>query len=329
MILRLSYHLIAGLTRMLPLSVQYAIARRCADAYRLAGRRARANVRANLRVALGPDAPESLISQETRAVFRSFGMYLCEFFQHPRMDEHYLAAHVLVQGRENLDAALALGRGVIFCSGHYSNWELGAIVVARLGYPITAVIQPQADPRTNDVFLRSRSVPNLTVAPTQHGAKSALKALRANHTVALMGDRATGGPIVPVTFFGRTTWLPQGPWRIALVSGAALLPTFMSRRADHSFTLHIGAPVAAPAEGSPRERMAALAQGWADSFAARLRADPGQWATFQRVWPEAAAAQSSAPRATDCGETADSPRSCKSAPSPLAGAESSATGGSE
>jgi KDO2-lipid IV(A) lauroyltransferase len=122
------------------------------------------------------------------------------------------------------------------------------------------------------------------VVPSQHGAKGALKALRHNQTVALMGDRPTGGPVIAVRFFGRRTCLPQGPWRIALVSGAALLPAFMHRRCNGGFTLEIGAPLHTPAAGTLAERMAAQAQAWADSFAARLRADPGQWAAFRSVW---------------------------------------------
>jgi len=128
------------------------------------------------------------------------------------------------------------------------------------------------------------------VVPSQHGAKGALKALRQNQTVAMMGDRPTGGPAIPVRFFGRQTCLPQGPWRIALISGAALLPTFMHRRCNGGFTLEIGEVLQAPGEGTLRERMASLAQAWADRFAACLHADPSQWAAFRSVWYDGTAA---------------------------------------
>lgn len=282
----LGFRAVARLTGILPRSWQYAISRRGADAYYLLDRHARENVIANLRGVLGPDASEALVRQEGRSVFRSFGMYLCEFFGYRSLGARFVDEHVLVEGRENLDAALGRGRGVIFCSAHYSNWELGATVVARLGYPITIVAQEHADPRTNELFVQQRRAAGVTVVPTQHGAKGALKALRRNQTVALMGDRPTGGPVIPVRFFGRRTCLPQGPWRIALTSGAALLPTFVYRRFSSNFTLHIGTPIELPHSGALRERMTALAQAWAERVEARLRADPGQWAVFYRVWED-------------------------------------------
>jgi lauroyl/myristoyl acyltransferase len=286
MLKHLGFKAIVGLAAVLPRRVQYWIAHRVADAHYLLDRKARAAVCANLRVILGDDARESVIRHEARWVFRSFGMYLCEFFGHSRFARNFCDKHVIVQGRENLDAALALGHGAIFCSGHYSNWELGGTVVARLGYPIWAITQMHADPRTNAMFVGQREAAGVHVVHSQHGAKAAMKALRANETVAVLGDRTTGGPVVAVQLFGKTTYLPQGPWRMALATGAPILPTFVHRRFSGSYTLEFGPPVAVPERGTRDERMAAMAQSWAATLEARLRADPSQWAVFYRVWDD-------------------------------------------
>lgn len=290
MLTRLSFKAMSALTGILPRGLQYAISRHAADVYYLLGRGARKNVRSNLRVILGPDASGELLRRETREVFRAFGKYLCEFFGINRMGPRFVDNHVVVQGREHLDAALARGRGVIFCSGHYSNWELGGMVVARLGYPITGVYQSHADARTNEMFVRQRAEWGITIVPSQHGAKGALRALRQNQTVALMGDRQTGGTAVEVEFFGRRARLPQGPFRIALTSGAAILPTFINRRSNGQFTLEIGAPLEVDARGSVPERAARLAQAWAKCLEARVRTDPSQWTVFYDFWntPETA-----------------------------------------
>src|SRR5205823_4752648 len=146
--------------------------------------------------------------------------------------------------------ALAQGRGAIFCSAHYSNWELGGPIVANMGHRVVIVAQMHADPAVNDIFVGQREKAGVKVVPSQHGAKGALRALRQNQPVALLGDRTTGGPVVAVTLFGHTVNLPQGPWRIALVSGAPLLPTFVYRRCNQNFTFNIGAAIEVPPEGS-------------------------------------------------------------------------------
>ncbi|HEY3322921.1 MAG TPA: lysophospholipid acyltransferase family protein [Planctomycetota bacterium] len=283
MLTRLSFRAISSLTGILPRRWQYALARPLSDVFCLAARGKRRCVMANLRPVLGEGASDAEIHRNTRAIFRSFGAYLCEFFGFEQLGARFIDSHVEVRGRENIEAALRLGRGAILCSGHYSNWELGACVVARLGYPITAVFQMQADARTNEMFVEQRARAGVTVVHTQHGARAALRALRQNQTVALMGDRLTGGPTIGIKLFGREVRFPLGPWRIANVSGAALLPVFIHREPEGRFILDIGFAIECAGE-TPAERIAALAQGWAGCLEERLKSDPAQWAAFYNVW---------------------------------------------
>jgi KDO2-lipid IV(A) lauroyltransferase len=282
----LAYKAITGLASVLPRSFQYALARRLAGLHYLCDRRARLSVIANMRVILGKEADEKSIRREARRVFSSFGLYLCEFFGHRKFGPAFIDKHVQVKGLEHLQAALAAGRGALFCSAHYSNWELGATVVAHLGYPILAVVQKHSEERSNSLFVKQREEAGVQVVHSLQGATAALKALRHNQTVALLGDRTTGGPVVMAQLFSRPTPLPQGPWRIALLSGAALLPTFVLRRPDGGYILEIGAPLATPETGLRAERLAALARAWARCLEERLRADPSQWAVFFKVWDE-------------------------------------------
>jgi lauroyl/myristoyl acyltransferase len=279
----IGYRVITALSNILPRNWQYAIAHRVADAHYLFDKRARDSVKANLRVILGPDTPEEKIRHDTRWVFRSFGMYLCEFLGYKQYGPEFIDAHVAVKGREHLEAAFARGKGIIFCSAHYSNWELGATTIAHMGYPVVAITQMHTHSKVNEMFVRQRALRGLEVVHSDRGAKAALKALRQNRTVAVLGDRTTGGPVVNVRLFGRRTGLPQGPWRMAYVSGAALLPTFLYRGFNNSYTLEFCAPVDVPS-GDRAASMSVSAQAWADQLEARVRVDPCQWATFTPFW---------------------------------------------
>jgi lauroyl/myristoyl acyltransferase len=281
---KFSFRAISALTRVLPRRVQYACSRPISALYCALAKDKRRAMKQNLRGLLGPDVSDALLKRETRGAFRSFGYYLCEFFSSAHWPRSFFDEHVIVTGRENLDAALAKGRGAIFCPGHYSSWELGAMIVAHMGYPITAVVQEHGDPENHALFVKQREAKGVHVVASRVGAVASLRALRANQTVALMGDRTTGGPVVPVEFLGRRAWFPQGPWRIALTKGAVLLPTFITRRENNNFTLDIGAALEHPAEGSLQQRMQKLAQDWTRVFEARLKSDPSQWAAFYDVW---------------------------------------------
>ena len=282
----LGYRMVGSLSGIIPRRVQYGVSRWISDAYYHIDGTARQNVKANLRSLFDGDTRPAEVTHTARQIFRSFGIYLCEFLGYRSYGAQFIREHVEVRGRDHLDAALRSGRGVIFCSAHYSNWELGASVVAYMGYPIVAITQMHADSSANRVFVEQREARGVRVVHSQHGAKAALRALRQNQTVAVLGDRTTGGPTVEVQFLGRRTALPQGPWRLAAISGAALLPTFVHRRSDLGYTLEIGPAIDSLKAGTREKQIVYSAQQWTHCFESRLRADPCQWAEFQRIWNE-------------------------------------------
>lgn len=290
-----TYRSLTALASSLPRSLQYWCAYRFADAWYLLGGPKRRAVQANMRAVLGPEVPEAAVRREARWVFRSFGVYLCEFFGYRQFGPRYMDACIEVQGREHLDAALAGGRGALFVSGHYSNWEIAASKMAHLGYPIVIVTQEHDDPRVNELFVSQRERHGVTVRHTKGGARAALRGLRENRPVAILADRTTGGPTVEVELFGRRTPLPQGPWYIAAETGAPVLPTFMHRRTNFSYVVHVGAPLYAARTGTRDEKAAALAQAWARHLEARIRTDPAQWTVFYPVWPDEDAAPAQNP----------------------------------
>ncbi|MEI6231817.1 MAG: lysophospholipid acyltransferase family protein [Planctomycetota bacterium] len=278
------YRAIGRLTTLLPLEAQYAIARMASDAYFKFDRNARESVCANMEAVLGPGVAAFEIREAARSVFQSFGRYITEFFAFHHFSGQYIDRHVMIQGREHVDAALKAGRGALFCSGHYSNWELGPAAVAQMGYRVLAVVQMHADPRINALFVKQRAQRGVEVVHSRDGALRAMKALKSNRTVAMLGDRATGGPTVDVQWFGRTIQLPQGPWRIALKTGAALLPTFVARRPDQSYFMEICAPISVPLYNNVQGDCAAMAQAWAARWEQQVRRDPTQWEVFYPLW---------------------------------------------
>ncbi len=282
-----AYRAIGWLASTLPIETQYAIARLAANAYYNLDRSARESVCANLTAILGPDVAPFEIRREARRVFHSFGRYITEFFGFERFSGLYIDRHVLIQGREHADAGLKAGRGVLFVSGHYSNWELGPMAIAHMGYPVLAVVQMHAHPMINELFVRQRAKRGVAVVHSRDAALRAMKVLKNNRTVAMLGDRPTGGPTVEVEWFGRKTQLPQGPWRIALRTGAALLPTFMARRPENNYILEIGAPIPIPMYNNAAKNATELAQAWALRWEARVRRDPTQWEVFNPIWEAA------------------------------------------
>jgi KDO2-lipid IV(A) lauroyltransferase len=83
---------------------------------------------------------------------------------------------------------------------------------------------------------------------------------------------------VQVDFFGEPTRLPSGPAKLALATGAALLPTHSWYEPDVSVT-----GIHAPLDTSSGD-VRVITQALADQFAVNIAAHPAAWHMLQPQW---------------------------------------------
>jgi KDO2-lipid IV(A) lauroyltransferase len=102
--------------------------------------------------------------------------------------------------------------------------------------------------------------------------------LRANKVVCLMAERDLTRSGVQVDLFGEPTRMPAGPAKLAIDTGAALLPT-------HSYYLRdsVVTQVHPPLDTSSGD-VAAITQKLADHFARNIAAHPADWHMMQPQW---------------------------------------------
>jgi KDO2-lipid IV(A) lauroyltransferase len=270
----------------LPLKVSYAIACFMSDCQYWFSFRDRRHVRNNLRVILSPGQN---INAVTREVFRNFGKYLVEFFWMAReANEQFIQSKVRVENVHYIDEAKKKGKGVILCTAHIGNWELGAVIISKLGYKAVAVALPHKERPVNDLFNQQRESRGLTVVPISVAVRRCLETLKQNGIVAVVGDRDFTSNGVEMDFLGKKTLLPKGPALFAIKSGAALVPTFFIRNEDDTFTLTLSEPVypeTVVAENHiAEEALVVLMKRYISVIEAMIRRYPGQWLMFRPYW---------------------------------------------
>ncbi len=263
------------LAHRLPSQAAYACAELLADfKWRLAGRD-RAAVRSNLSLALGAALPAE--SPLMRQVFRNFGRYLVEFFTIHRRQEPVLA----VEGGAHLAEAHRSGRGALLLSAHLGNWELGAIVTRRMGFPVAVVALPHPDPGADRVFNFQRERCGVSVIPLGlRAAGRSLEWLRAGGLLGVLGDFDFVQEGQETLFCGRRVALPRGPAVLSLRSQAPVVPVYLVREGTWSFRLCVEPPIWPPksADGSAT---AHLTRAYAGVLERYVRRFPDQWLLFQ------------------------------------------------
>jgi len=187
------------------------------------------------------------ISSQAREVFRNFGRYLVEFFRvGEALDSQFIEKNVRIVNREYVDETLRKGRGGIITTAHIGNWELGAIVLGMLRYPIVAVALPHKERPVNDLFNKQREGKGVTVVPVAHAVRRCLESLKENKLIGVVADRDFSAHGIVMDFLGRKALIPKGAAIFAFKTGAPVIPTFMIREADGTFTLTFEKPIYPP-----------------------------------------------------------------------------------
>lgn len=246
-----------------------------------------AQLRRNLARVTGT-APEAVPGELVRASMRSYARYWREAFRLPAMDHRDLveSGRIVVQGREHLDAALARGRGVVFVLPHSGNWDMAGTWLVQNYGTFTTVAERLKPESLFERFVAYRESLGFEVFPLTGGEQPPFTALaqrlRANKVVCLMGERDLAGRGVPVTFFGERTWMPAGSAKLAVETGAALMPVHVWFTVDDTGREGWMVRTREPLDVSGG--IAAATQALADCFAAGIAEHPADWHMLQPLW---------------------------------------------
>lgn len=189
-----------------------------------------------------------------------------------------------VRGREHYDAARALGKGIIFLTGHCGNWELVALAYSRLfSSSMSVVARRQNNPYLNTMVEKMRMHYNNRVIYKDQAMRSMISVIRKDGTIGLLVDQTVfpeEGVLIP--FLGRTAWASKAPGILARKTGVAVLPSFIHREGNrHVITINPACEFSGTADDVADAR---LYSGYIERF---IIAHPTNWYWVHRRWKRA------------------------------------------
>jgi lauroyl/myristoyl acyltransferase len=194
-------------------------------------------------------------------------------------------SRAVIRGDLYMEDAIAEGRGVILVTAHTAGWEVVGPLLARdRNLDVTIVEAAERDPVAASIQDDARRALGIRVAHVGDDPLSALplvKHLRDGGVVALQIDRAPRGLRTrAVTLFGRPAAVPEGPLRLASLTGAPVVPVFVARLGHRSYEIAASAPIHL-GRGASDAAVDAAAQEMASRLEAFARAHPTQWFHFR------------------------------------------------
>jgi KDO2-lipid IV(A) lauroyltransferase len=239
----------------------------------------------NLELAL-PELSSKARKRILRHVFRNLGWQMVEFCRMPRYTAENTRGWIRTEGLLHYLAAQAKGKGVLVLTGHLGGWELSSFYHSLMGHPMGMVIR-RLDNRMLDEYVNGiRCLHGNKVLHKDDFARGLLTAMRGGETVGILMDTNMTPPQgVFVNFFGITACTASGLSRVALKTGAAVLPGFLVwEAAERQYVLHFGPELVFTQTGDHEADILAATQQCNDVLESWIRRYPDQWLWIHRRW---------------------------------------------
>jgi len=280
----------AALIQRLPARVTYPAAIAGGELGYLLWASKRRITKRNFAVVLGRDEGDVEVARVARRSFRNFAKYVTEIMRFPRLELDELKRLVHIDGWENLRAAMDHGRGLIFVSIHFGNFELGGARIAD-EIPLNVIADDLENQRLMDFLIGNRAHKNITLHSPDGAAKKVLGALRRHEMVGLMmdlGPRANAFDNVVATFCGIPTRFPAVAAALARVSGAPIVVAAVVRQRDNTFRGIALPPILVERSREAGDDIERATQAIASGLEHFVRQWPDQWYIFRPMWPASA-----------------------------------------
>ncbi len=233
-----------------------------------------------------PSLPPAERARLLRRLYRNLGWQLAEFCQLPRYTRENTQDLVRYEGLEHYLAARDKGKGVLIVTGHLGAWELSSFWHSLMGYPMAMVIRRLDNPKVDRLVNGIRCLHGNRVLHKDDFARGLLSAMRQGETVGILMDTNMTPPQgVFVPFFGVEACTASGLARVALRTGAAVLPGFLVwEGAEENYVLHFGKEIPILQTGDDEHDTVANTAQFTMAIENFVRQYPDQWLWVHRRW---------------------------------------------
>jgi KDO2-lipid IV(A) lauroyltransferase len=213
-------------------------------------------------------------------VFHSIARLIWVFARFPQINAQNIYQWIRYEGLEHYLEAKKAGRGILFATAHFGNWELSAFAHALMTEPMHVMIRPLDNPGVDRLVEDRRRLSGNHLIVKWDGARAVLRALHQNDAVGVLIDQNTSlQEGVFVDFFGAPACANTAFVKIAARTGAAVILGYaVWSESEGKYVLKFHPPLEISGDAvEDTRRLHALLESV-------IREHPGQWLWIHRRW---------------------------------------------
>jgi len=189
------------------------------------------------------------------------------------------------EGEEHLKKAYEKGKGVLCLTIHTSGWEFSAIMPPVLGYKTAGVSQNIKNSALNDYMIQLREKRGMKNITKKNSYEKLINVLSAGECLIIMIDQDSKNNRGDfLKFFGRDAYTPLGCARLAMETGAVVVPMATFRNSDNTYVFQILPEIPFKSTGNIDYDLHHNTQIYNDVIESLIREHITQWVWLHKRW---------------------------------------------
>ena len=249
-------------------------------------KKTRKNILEHLNLVYGKEKSQKEIYKMGQDVFINLGKTFTDYayFVNLITRDQFLK-YFTIEGEEHLKKAYEKGKGVLCLIPHTSGWEFSAIMPPVLGYETSAVSREIKNPALNKFMVSLREKRGMKNISRKKCYDALVQVLNQGECLIIMIDqdsKKVKGEFLK--FFGIDAYTPLGCARLAMETGAAIVPMATLRNADDTYLFKILPEVPLQLTGDQEYDVRHNTQIHNDVIESIIREYPTQWVWLHKRW---------------------------------------------
>ena len=220
-------------------------------------------------------------------MWNNLGRNIAEYAHLHKLSISGETPRIELAGLENYERAVATGKGIIFISAHFANWEVMPFAATQYGVEGGEVYRPVNNPFVDRWLVRQRQAngPKQQVAKGAQGLRRIFTLLRSGKSIFMLVDQKTNEGVA-APFFGQAAMTTPAPAALALKLGAVLLPTSNERLGGARFRMTVHPSIEFSPSNDHARDVLTLTTRINEVIEHCVRYRPSQWLWIHRRWPK-------------------------------------------
>ena len=191
-----------------------------------------------------PNIDKERLNKLKSSMWNNYGRVFAEYMFLKNFRKGFLDKNITIDGEEILNKIKDNNQKVIFISGHFSNFELMAMQIDKLGLNIAAIYRPLNNIFLNSIMekIRIKYICKNQIKKGIGGLKELMRLNYQGYSTALMIDQRVSQGIKS-NFFGEKAFTTTIPAQLIKKFEIPVVPIFIERYEGIKFKMKVFEPI--------------------------------------------------------------------------------------